>query len=90
MASNSLKNIDINNLHLLNLPIKLFIALMTIAAILGLGYIGLFENQIESLSEYEAKEVELKDTYKQKSINAASLNNLRDELAASVPLLTSC
>ena len=82
MASNSLKNIDINNLHLLNLPIKLFIALMTIAAILGLGYIGLFENQIESLSEYEAKEVELKDTYKQKSINAASLNNLRDELAA--------
>ena len=50
MASNSLKNIDINNLHLLNLPIKLFIALMTIAAILGLGYIGLFENQIESLS----------------------------------------
>ena len=82
MASKSMKNLDFNNLHLLNLPSKLFIVLIIIAAMLGLGYIGLFKNQIESLEEYEAKEVELKNTYKQKSIDAASLNNLRDELAA--------
>ena len=82
MASKSMKNLDLNNLYLLNLPSKLFIVLIIIAAMLGLGYIGLFKNQIESLEEYEAKEVELKNTYKQKSIDAASLNNLRDELAA--------
>ena len=82
MASKSMKNLDFNNLYLLNLPSKLFIVLIIIAAMLGLGYIGLFKNQIESLEEYEAKEVELKNTYKQKSIDAASLNNLRDELAA--------
>ena len=82
MASKSMKNLDFNNLYLLNLPTKLFIVLIIIAAMLGLGYIGLFKNQIESLEEYEAKEVELKNTYKQKSIDAASLNNLRDELAA--------
>lgn len=82
MASKSMKNLDFNNLHLLNLPSKLFIVLIIIAAMLGLGYIGLFKNQIEFLEEYKAKEVELKNTYKQKSIDAASLNNLRDELAA--------
>ena len=58
MASKSMKNLDFNNLHLLNLPSKLFIVLIIIAAMLGLGYIGLFKNQIESLEEYEAKEVE--------------------------------
>lgn len=81
MASKSSKtNLDLNNLHLLNLPARLFIALLAVAAVLGLGYAGLFKSQMESLEEYEAKETELKNTYKQKSIDAASLNNLRDEL----------
>lgn len=83
MASKSSKNnLDFNNLHLLNLPAKLFIALLAIAAILGGGYAGLFKSQLESLEEYEAKETELKNTYKQKSIDAASLDNLKEELAA--------
>ncbi|HEZ3716925.1 TPA: type 4a pilus biogenesis protein PilO [Neisseria meningitidis] len=83
MASKSSKtNLDLNNLHLLNLPARLFIALLAVAAVLGLGYAGLFKSQMESLEEYEAKETELKNTYKQKSIDAASLNNLRDELAS--------
>lgn len=83
MASKSSKtNLDLNNLHLLNLPARLFIALLVVAAVLGLGYAGLFKSQMESLEEYEAKETELKNTYKQKSIDAVSLNNLRDELAS--------
>ncbi|WP_308185020.1 type 4a pilus biogenesis protein PilO [Neisseria polysaccharea] len=83
MASKSSKtNLDFNNLHLLNLPAKLFIALLAVAAMLGLGYAGLFKSQLESLEEYEAKETELKNTYKQKSIDAASLDNLKEELAA--------
>lgn len=83
MASKSSKNnLDFNNLHLLNLPARLFIALLAIAAILGGGYAGLFKSQLESLEEYEAKETELKNTYKQKSIDAASLDNLKEELAA--------
>lgn len=83
MASKSSKNnLDFNNLHLLNLPARLFIALLVVAAILGGGYAGLFKSQLESLEEYEAKETELKNTYKQKSIDAASLDNLKEELAA--------
>lgn len=83
MASKSSKNnLDFNNLHLLNLPAKLFISLLAVAAILGGGYAGLFKSQLESLEEYEAKETELKNTYKQKSIDAASLDNLKEELAA--------
>lgn len=39
MASKSSKtNLDLNNLHLLNLPARLFIALLAVAAVLGLGY----------------------------------------------------
>lgn len=83
MASKSSKtNLDLNNLHLLNLPARLFIALLVVAAILGGGYAGLFKSQMESLEEYEAKETELKNTYKQKSIDAVSLDNLKEELAA--------
>ncbi|MFQ3071639.1 type 4a pilus biogenesis protein PilO [Neisseria polysaccharea] len=83
MASKSSKNnLDFNNLHLLNLPARLFIALLAVTAILGGGYAGLFKSQLESLEEYEAKETELKNTYKQKSIDAASLDNLKEELAA--------
>lgn len=83
MASKSSKNnLDFNNLHLLNLPARLFIALLAVAAILGGGYAGLFKSQLESLEEYEAKETELKNTYKQKSIDAASLDNLKEEFAA--------
>lgn len=83
MASKSSKNnLDFNNLHLLNLPARLFIALLAVAAILGGGYAGLFKSQLEFLEEYEAKETELKNTYKQKSIDAASLDNLKEELAA--------
>lgn len=64
MASKSSKtNLDLNNLHLLNLPARLFIALLAVAAVLGLGYAGLFKSQMESLEEYEAKETELKNTY---------------------------
>ncbi|EOB94790.1 hypothetical protein NM43_1689 [Neisseria meningitidis NM43] len=45
MASKSSKtNLDLNNLHLLNLPARLFIALLAVAAVLGLGYAGLFKS----------------------------------------------
>lgn len=82
MASKSMKSLDINNLHLLNLPAKLFLAALAIAAMLGLGYAGLFQGQIETLEAEQAKENQLKETYKQKSIDAANLNNLREELNA--------
>lgn len=73
MASKSSKtNLDLNNLHLLNLPARLFIALLAVAAVLGLGYAGLFKSQMESLEEYEAKETELKNTYKQTGSRASS------------------
>lgn len=56
MASKSSKtNLDLNNLHLLNLPARLFIALLAVAAVLGLGYAGLFKSQWNPLRNTKQK-----------------------------------
>lgn len=80
MASHSLKNLDVKNLHLLNNPAKFSIAGLVIAGVLAVGYFGLFKGQLEILSTQKEKETELKETYTKKSIEAASLNNLKAEL----------
>lgn len=82
MAANTFKNLDIKTLHLLGMPAKLALAGLLIAGVLGLGYIGLFRSQLETLDAVSAKEVELKETYTKKSIEAANLDNLKAELNA--------
>ncbi|MGN7039459.1 type 4a pilus biogenesis protein PilO, partial [Neisseria sp. P0003.S003] len=46
------------------------------------GYVGVFKEQLETLSTQEAKEAELKETYTKKSIEAVNLHNLQEELAS--------
>lgn len=82
MASKNLKQLDVQNLYLLNMPSKLLLAGLLIVGILALGYVGVFKDQIETLNTQEAKEEELKETFTRKSIQAASLNNLKAELAS--------
>ena len=82
MASKNLKQLDVQNLYLLNMPSKLLLAGLLIVGMLALGYVGVFKDQIETLNTQEAKEDELKETFTRKSIQAASLNNLKAELAS--------
>jgi len=77
MAKNK-QNFDLQNLHELNAPIKLGIGALLILAILGLGYFLLFKDQLAEYDAAKAKEVELKESYANKSVQAASLENLRN------------
>lgn len=82
MAAVKSKNLDIHNLYLLNTSSKLVLAVLTVIAIVGIAYFALFKEQMEQLSSLKNKENELKETYKQKSIEAASLDNLQAELSS--------
>ncbi|ASK26837.1 type IV pilus inner membrane component PilO [Neisseria chenwenguii] len=82
MANKKLKDMDVQSLHLLNMPTKCVLAGLAVAGVLAVGYFGVFRGQLETLSQAEAKEVELKETYTKKSIEAASLDNLKAELAS--------
>lgn len=75
-------DLDIKNLHQLGTPAKLMLAVVVIAGILMLGYGLLFRSQLDALKTAEAKEAELKNTYSEKSIQTASLDNLKQELAS--------
>ena len=47
MASKNLKQLDVQNLYLLNMPSKLLLAGLLIVGMLALGYVGVFKDQIE-------------------------------------------
>ncbi|MGY5237463.1 type IV pilus inner membrane component PilO [Neisseria sp. HMSC067H09] len=82
MASAKVKNLDIQNLYLLNPAAKFVLAALAIAGVLAVGYAAVFREQLETLSTQEEREAELKETYTKKSIEAASLDNLKAELAS--------
>jgi len=82
MASAKLKNLDIQNLYLLNPAAKFVLAALAVAGVLAVGYGIVFRDQLETLSTQEAKEAELKETYTKKSIEAVNLHNLQEELAS--------
>ena len=49
---------------------------------MGLSYFALFRSQLDELDAQKEAEVKLKESYAEKSIQAASLDNLQAELAA--------
>ncbi|WP_373740015.1 type 4a pilus biogenesis protein PilO [Neisseria sp.] len=76
------KDLDLKTLHLLSTPAKCTLAGLVVAGVLALGYFAVFKGQLDNLTATEEKEVELKKTYTQKSIEAASLDNLKAELSS--------
>lgn len=82
MAATKLKDLDIRNLYLLGTPAKIAVAALAVVGVLTLGYLALFRGQLETLSEQKQKEEELKKAYTQKSIQAASLKTLQEELSS--------
>lgn len=82
MTNKKLKDVDLQTLHLLGQPAKLAIAALLAVAVLGAGYFAVFRTQLEELAASKQKEEELKISYAEKTIQAASLDNLKAELAA--------
>lgn len=82
MTAKKLRDIDLQTLHLLGAPAKIMLALLTIISIIVVAYFALFRSQLDILGTAQEKETELKSTYTKKSIEAASLDNLKAELAA--------
>lgn len=66
------KDLDLKNLHELNDPLKYGLACLLIICILGLGYIFFFKDQLAELDVAKEKEISLKETFRQKSIQAAN------------------
>lgn len=82
MTTKTLKNVDLQTLHQLDNPSKFAIATFIVIGVMGLGYFALFRSQLEELDAQKEAEVKLKESYTEKSIQAASLDNLKAELAA--------
>lgn len=82
MAINNSKGLDLNNLYELPFPIKLGLAILAIVAVLGVGYLGVFQGQLESLEGAKQQEETLKNTFKEKAVKAANFDNLKHELEA--------
>lgn len=82
MATKKLNEIDIQSLHLLGAPVKALLACAVVAAVLALSYFALFRDQLGKLESAKKQETTLKQTYTDKSVQAANLNTLKDELTA--------
>ncbi len=80
MAKANLKQMDLNKLYLLSMPIKLGIAAVVSILIVVLAYFVLFSTQLTELSELEEKEGTLKTELENKAIQAANYKSLEAEL----------
>ena len=71
---------DVNKLHLQPKPVQLLLAIVLAAALVGVGYVVLFQSQLEELTAAQEKEEQLKQEFTEKAVRAASLDNLKLEL----------
>jgi type IV pilus assembly protein PilO len=82
---NSLKEFDINDLDLDNvgawpLPIKIFIWVAIITAVLLVGYYNHIEGLQSQLAVAQTREVELKEEFEEKAFQAANLDAYRRQM----------
>ncbi|MCO6513634.1 MAG: type 4a pilus biogenesis protein PilO [Snodgrassella sp.] len=81
MAKNiDLKAIDLNSLYRQGQPVQLGVAGGIIVIILVLAYFFVYSGLNEQLSQSKQEEEELKQTYTEKSRQAANLDALKEEL----------
>ena len=50
---------DVNKLHLQPKPVQLLLAIVLAAALVGVGYVALFQSQLEELTAAQEKEEQL-------------------------------
>ncbi|XXQ68795.1 type 4a pilus biogenesis protein PilO [Neisseriaceae bacterium B1] len=76
----NLNEIDFKKLHLQSKGIQFACALILSIIIIGIGYLLLFNDQYTEYQSLKEKEVALKEDFSKKSILAANLPNLKEEL----------
>ena len=75
-----LRNLDFNNLGSAPLPVKVVVVVFIAALIIGAGFYFDTKDQLTDLEKYEAKEVELKNTFEVKAKKAANLEEYKEQL----------
>ena len=75
-----LRNLDFNNIGTAPLPIKVVVVVFIAALIIGAGFYFDTKDQLANLEQYEAKEIELKQTFEVKAKKAANLEEYKDQL----------
>ncbi|MFD1245487.1 type IV pilus inner membrane component PilO [Paralysiella testudinis] len=81
MAKNiKLNEIGVNSLHLLPKPAQIGLAAGIVILVWILAYFALFSSQLSEISTLQEEEIQLKEQYTQKSIQAANLDTLKQEL----------
>lgn len=82
MASTLNKDLDLKNLHKLPIAAQIGLCILLVILIMLLGYVAIFQNQIDTLTNLQNQETELKASFTQKSTQATNLENLKLELKA--------
>ncbi|SDT26365.1 type IV pilus assembly protein PilO [Halopseudomonas xinjiangensis] len=82
----SLKKVDLNDLDFNNIgawpgALKVIVAALVFIVLVGLGYQFHLKDLRASLEQSEAKEVQLRDEFTQKSFRAANLDAYKEQLA---------
>ena len=81
MASSvKLNQINLNQLHLLSMPVKLIITVILGLLVVVLAYFALFSGQLDELKAAKEQENKLKTDFESKAIQAANLPVLKKEL----------
>ncbi|WP_066565469.1 type 4a pilus biogenesis protein PilO [Snodgrassella sp. CFCC 13594] len=75
-----LNEVNINNLYQLNQPAKMVLAVVLTIFIVVLAYFALYRDQLSQIDQLSQEEETLKQTYTQKSLQAANLDALKAEL----------
>ncbi|MGK2914239.1 MAG: type 4a pilus biogenesis protein PilO [Porticoccaceae bacterium] len=73
--------LDIQNIGVWPLGIRLLVLIITFLLILGLGYSLHVKSLYENLGMAEAQEQQLRTSYQEKAFQAANLNAYRDQMA---------
>lgn len=76
----NLNELDLQKLHLAPKIVQILFATVLAVLILVAAYFAQFQTQLEEIKDEESKEVDLKEKYEAKAIQAASLENLQIEL----------
>lgn len=71
---------DISKLHLQSQPVQWLCAILLAIFLMAIGYFALFQGQMDELTAAQEKEESLKTEFSEKSVRAASLDNLKLEL----------
>ncbi|MCU7803509.1 MAG: type 4a pilus biogenesis protein PilO [Candidatus Thiodiazotropha sp. (ex Lucinoma borealis)] len=80
MNLQDLNELDLNNLGIWPMPVKIVVVVLVSLIVLAAGYYLIIEDQLVSLEGVEKKELELRNTFETKQAKASNLEAYRKQL----------